>query len=231
MLAGTSGYSYKEWVGPFYPEKTAAAAMLRYYSRRFPTVEINNTFYRMPAETLLAQWAGDVPDTFRFTLKAPRRLTHIRRLKDVGADVAELIRRASALKEKLGVLLFQLPPTLRKDLPRLRDFLAGLPEAPRIALEFRHDSWHDDEVYAALRERGAALCVAEDDGGAWPFVVTSPDVYLRLRKTQYGDDELRAWVERLREQPLERVWVYFKHEDEALAPRFAARFTALWGGR
>jgi uncharacterized protein YecE (DUF72 family) len=231
MLAGTSGYSYKEWVGPFYPDKTPAASMLRFYAQRFPTVEINNTFYKMPAEGLLEAWAAEVPAAFRFTLKAPRRLTHIRRLKDVTADVTEFVRRASILKDRLGVLLFQLPPTLRKDLPRLRDFLAGLPDTPRVALEFRHDSWHDDEVYTAMRERSAALCVAEDDDGAWPFVVTAPDVYLRLRKTHYGEDDLRAWADRLRAQPLERVWVYFKHEDEALAPQFAARFTAIWDGR
>jgi uncharacterized protein YecE (DUF72 family) len=229
MLAGTSGYSYKEWVGAFYPDKTPAASMLRYYSGRFPTVEINNTFYRMPAEGLLEAWAAEVPGHFRFTLKAPRRLTHIRRLKEVTADVGEFVRRASVLGEKLGMLLFQLPPTLRKDLPRLRDFLAGLPEGTRIAVEFRHDSWNDDEVYAALRERSAALCIAEDDDGAWPLVCTAPDVYLRLRKTQYSEGEMKAWVERLRAEPIERVWVYFKHEDEAFAPRFAAQFTELWG--
>jgi uncharacterized protein YecE (DUF72 family) len=228
MLAGTSGYSYKEWVGAFYPEKTPAAAMLRYYAGRFPTVEINNTFYRMPAEGLLEAWAAEVPETFRFTLKAPRRLTHIKRLKEVTADVAEFVRRASILKERLGMLLFQLPPTLRKDLPRLREFLAGLPPAVRIAMEFRHDSWHDDEVYDALRERSAAVCIAEDDEGAWPFVCTSQDAYLRLRRTQYGEEDLRAWADRLKAQPLERAWVYFKHEDEALAPQFAVRFTEVW---
>ena len=230
MLAGTSGYSYKEWVGPFYPEKMPASSMLQFYARRFPTVEINNTFYRMPAEALLEQWAGAVPGNFRFTLKAPRRLTHIKRLRDVGADAAEFIRRASVLQDRLGMLLFQLPPTLRKDLPRLRDFLAGLPPAPRIAVEFRHDSWHDEDVYAALRERHAAVCVAEDDDGAWPFVCTSADAYLRLRRTQVDESDLRAWVDRLRAAPLERVWVYFKHEDEALAPKFAAQFTDLWRG-
>jgi uncharacterized protein YecE (DUF72 family) len=228
MLAGTSGYSYKEWVGAFYPDKLPASSMLHYYSGRFPTVEINNTFYRMPAEGLLQAWAAEVPEEFRFTLKAPRRLTHIKRLKEVTADVAEFVRRASVLKERLGMLLFQLPPTLRKDLPRLRDFLAGLPPGVRVAVEFRHDSWHDDEVYTALRERTASLCIAEDDEGAWPFVCTSPDAYLRLRRTQYGEDDLRAWAERLRAQPLERAWVYFKHEDEALAPRFAALLTDVW---
>jgi uncharacterized protein YecE (DUF72 family) len=229
MLAGTSGYSYKEWVGAFYPDKTQAASMLRTYASHFPTVEINNTFYRMPAEELLKGWAAEVPDTFRFTLKAPRRLTHIRRLKDVNADVAEFVRRASVLGDRLGMLLFQLPPNLRKDLPRLRDFLAGVPEGSRIALEFRHDSWNDEEVYAALRGASAAVCVAEDDDGAWPFVCTAPDVYLRLRRTQYTGSELQTWIDRLRAGPAERVWAYFKHEDEAFAPKFAAQFTELWG--
>jgi uncharacterized protein YecE (DUF72 family) len=125
------------------------------------------------------------------------------------------------------MILFQCPPTLRKDLPRLRDFLDALPDRLRVALEFRHDSWHDDEVYAALRARGAALCVAEDDSGSTPFVCTSGDAYLRLRRSRYDDGDLRAWIDRLSAQPLERAWVYFKHEDEAVAPLFAGRFAEL----
>src|SRR5437867_10163682 len=163
MLTGTSGYSYKEWVGHFYPEKTPASAMLRYYAERFPTVEINNTFYRMPAQALLERWAAEVPDDFVFTLKASRHITHHKRLKNVESNVAEFIRRASFLGDKLGMLLFQLPPTLRKDLPRLRDFLGAVPPGQRFAVEFRHASWQDDEVYEALRAHGAALCVMEDD--------------------------------------------------------------------
>ena len=227
MLTGTSGYSYKEWVGPFYPEKLPASAMLRHYAERLPTVEINNTFYRMPAESLLAEWAQQVPEGFLFTLKVPRRLTHIKRLKGVEADVAELVRRAAALGDKLGMLLFQLPPTLRKDLPRLRDFLAGLPAGPRVALEFRHASWHDDEVHEALRAHGATLCLAETDEGAPPFVSTSSDTYLRLRRARYDEHDLRAWIDCLAAQPLARAWVYFKH-DEPLAPSFALRLDALW---
>src|SRR5262245_40466258 len=192
MLAGTSGYSYKEWVGSFYPEKLPASEMLRHYAQHLPTVEINNTFYRMPAEALLARWAQEVPEGFTFTLKAPRRITHIKRIKGVEADVAEFSRRANALGERLGTFLFQLPPTLRKDLPRLRDFLAGLPAGRRVALEFRHQSWQDDEVYEALRARGAALCCAETDEGASPLVRTSDDAYLRLRRTQYSESDLRA---------------------------------------
>src|SRR5262249_35191883 len=151
MLAGTSGYSFKHWLGHFYPQKLPASEMLRYYAERLPTVEINNTFYRMPDESILGRWAQEVPEGFAFTLKAPRRLTHIKRLKGVEADVAELSRRAAALGDKLGMFLFQLPPTLRKDLPRLRDFLDGLPPGRRVAVEFRHASWRDDEVYETLR--------------------------------------------------------------------------------
>jgi len=229
MLTGTSGFSYKEWVGPFYPEKTPASAMLRYYAERFPTVEINNTFYRMPDTALLERWAQEVPAGFAFTLKAPQRITHIKRLKDTASDVAEFTRRAAVLGDRLGMLLFQLPPSLRKDLPRLRDFLAALPPGRRVAVEFRHASWHDDEVYETLRARGAALCVMEDDDEETsPFVVTSQDAYLRLRRTQYTEDDLRAWADRIAAQPLERAWVYFKHEDEALAPRFARQLEEMW---
>ncbi len=229
MLTGTSGFSYKEWVGPFYPEKTPASAMLRYYAERFPTVEINNTFYRMPDTALLERWAQEVPAGFAFTLKAPQRITHIKRLKDSASDVIEFTRRAAVLGDRLGMLLFQLPPSLRKDLPRLHDFLAALPPERRVAVEFRHASWHDDEVYETLRARGAALCVMEDDDEeASPFVVTSEDAYLRLRRTQYTEDDLRAWADRIAAQPLERAWVYFKHEDEASAPRFARQLEELW---
>jgi len=232
MLTGTSGFSYKEWVGPFYPEKTPASAMLRYYAERFPTVEINNTFYRMPDTALLERWAQEVPAGFAFTLKAPQRITHIKRLKDTASDVAEFTRRAAVLGDRLGMLLFQLPPSLRKDLPRLRDFLAALPPGRRVAVEFRHASWHDDEVYETLRARGAALCVMEDDDEETsPFVVTSQDAYLRLRRTQYTEGDLCAWADRIAAQPLARAWVYFKHEDEALAPRFALRLDELWRGR
>ena len=231
ILAGTSGYSYKEWCGPFYPDKLPADEMLRFYAGRLPTVEVNNTFYRMPAEALVAAWAADVPDGFLFTLKAPRSITHIKRLHDVGSRVEAFLKRASGLKDKLGAVLFQLPPFFRKDLPRLRDFLALLPRELDVALEFRHDSWRDDEVYAALRDAGAMLCVAdgmdEDDAPA-TLIATADRAYLRLRRSDYDDDALKLWIERLAALQLERAYVYFKHETGGMAARLAARLEALW---
>ena len=231
ILTGTSGYSYKEWLGHFYPEKLPASAMLRYYAERFATVEINNTFYRMPAESMLAHWSEEVPDHFVFTLKAPRRITHEKHLREAEPDATEFLRRAATLGDKLGVLLFQLPPYLRKDLHRLRDFLAILPSDKRVAFEFRHASWQDDEVYEALHARGAMLCVTDTDEGDTPFVATSDSGYIRLRRTGYDDDDLRAWVERIAAQRLARTYVYFMHEDEALGTRFARRLNELWRAR
>jgi uncharacterized protein YecE (DUF72 family) len=231
MLAGTSGYSYKEWLGSFYPEKLPAAEMLRYYAGHFATVEINNTFYRMPAEAMLARWAEEVPANFAFTLKAPRRITHEKRLREAGAEVTEFLRRAAALGEKLGVVLFQLPPNLKKDLPRLRDFLDVVPSGPRVAFEFRNASWQDDEVYEALRARAVMLCVTDTDEGDTPFVATSDWGYIRLRRTHYDEADLRAWAGRIAAQKLARTYVYFMHEDEALGTRFARLLNDLWSAR
>jgi uncharacterized protein YecE (DUF72 family) len=231
MLAGTSGYSYKEWLGRFYPEKLPANAMLRYYAERFATVEINNTFYRMPAESMLARWTEEVPEDFAFTLKAPRRITHEKRLREAESDVSEFLRRAAVLGNKLGVVLFQLPPYFKKDLPRLRDFLGVLPPRPRAAFEFRNETWQDDEVYEALRESAAMLCVTDTDTGDAPFVATSDFGYLRLRRTHYDEDDLRAWVERIAERKLDRTYVYFMHEDEALGTRFAQTMNGIWRRR
>jgi len=228
LSVGTSGFSYKEWLGKFYPEKLPADQMLRYYAGHFDTVEINNTFYRMPAESMLERWAAEVPPDFEFTLKAPRRITHEKRLREAQEDVAEFCRRASALGGRLAVLLFQLPPFIKKDLPRLRDFLVALPAATRAAFEFRNDSWQDDAVYAALRERGAMLCVTDTDEGDTPFVATAGRGYLRLRRTHYEEAELAAWAARITAQPLEHAYVYFMHEDEALGTRFALMLKQLW---
>src|SRR5262245_11577513 len=203
--------------------------MLRYYAERFATVEINNTFYRMPTEAMLAHWSEEVPGSFAFTLKAPRRITHDKRLRDAETEVAEFVRRAGALGTKLGVLLFQLPPFLKKDLPRLQNFLEALPSSQRVAFEFRNETWQDDEVYEALRARAAMLCVTDTDEGDTPFVATSDSGYIRLRRTHYDDSDLSAWVERIAAQRLARAYVYFMHEDQALGTRFAQRLNELWG--
>jgi uncharacterized protein YecE (DUF72 family) len=231
VLAGTSGYSFKEWRGHFYPENMPANEMLSYYAGRLATVEINNTFYRMPSETMLARWATEVPADFAFTLKAPRRITHEKRLVEAGPDATEFLRRAATLEDKLGVLLFQLPPYLKKDLARLTDFLEQLPAGPRVAVEFRHDSWQSDDIYEALRTYGAMLCVTDTDEGDTPFVSTSDCGYLRLRRTHYDDADLRAWLDRIAAQPLARIYVYFMHEDDSLGTRFAQRLMELWRGR
>jgi uncharacterized protein YecE (DUF72 family) len=231
VLAGTSGYSYREWKGVFYPEKLPAGEMLRFYAGQFPTVEINNTFYRMPAEAMLAGWAAQVPDGFAFTLKAPRRITHDKRLRDAESDVAAFLARSAVLGPKLGPLLFQLPPFFKKDLPRLQDFLGQLPREQAVAFEFRNASWQDEEVYAALRAHGAMLCIADTDTGAAPVVATAACGYLRLRRVQYDDRDLAAWAERIAAQPWTRAYVYFKHEDDALGTRFARRFIELWQAR
>ncbi|HZT62716.1 MAG TPA: DUF72 domain-containing protein [Burkholderiales bacterium] len=232
LLAGTSGFSYKEWLGKFYPEKYPADQMLRYYASHFATVEINNTFYRMPAEAMLANWGEQVPDGFLFTLKAPRRITHELRLKECEAHVAEFLKRAQKLGAKLGPLLFQLPPFLKKDLPRLRGFLALLPAGQPAAFEFRNDSWQDDEVYEALRAKGAMLCYTDtDEGDSPPVVATAASGYLRLRRTHYEDTELGAWAERIAALALERVYVYFMHEDDALGAVFARKLLESWKGR
>jgi len=231
LRAGTSGYSYKEWLGPFYPEHLPASEMLHYYAERFATVEINNTFYRMPAESVLGQWAEQVPDRFSFSLKAPRRITHEKRLREAGQQVTEFLRRAATLGNRLGAVLFQLPPYLRKDLPRLRDFLDQLPSAQRVAFEFRHASWQDEGVYDVLRSHGAMLCVTDSDEGDTPFVATADRGYVRLRRTHYEDSELSDWATRIAAKALLETYVYFMHEDEALGTRFARRLNELWAGR
>ncbi len=231
LLTGTSGYSYKEWLGHFYPEKLAASEMLRYYAQHFSTVEINNTFYRMPAPSMLAQWAEQVPDHFTFTLKAPQRITHKERLRESESSVGAFLERAEVLGNKLGALLFQLPPFLKKDLPRLQAFLDLIPAGTRVAFEFRNDSWQDDEVYAVLRSRGVMLCVTDTDEGDTPFVVTSDWGYVRLRRTHYDDNDLQGWAARIAEKAVDRTYVYFMHEDEALGTGFARRLNELWAQR
>jgi uncharacterized protein YecE (DUF72 family) len=218
---GTSGFSYKEWKGSFYPEDLPASGMLRYYAGKFSTVEINNTFYRMPTASVLASWAEQVPDGFTFALKASQRITHRSRLKDSADSVEFFFRVAATLGDRLGPVLFQLPPNFKRDLPRLRDFLPLLPAGSRAAFEFRHESWFEEEVYTALREARAALCVAEDEKLATPLVPTTGWGYLRLRRQDYGPDSLKIWRDRILAQPWSETFIFFKHEDEARGPIFA----------
>jgi uncharacterized protein YecE (DUF72 family) len=223
VRVGTSGFAYKQWKGCFYPEKLKDADMLGFYAGRFPTVEINNTFYRMPAKPALTKWTEGTPDGFSFVLKAPKRITHEKRLGDVADSVGYLFDAASVMGAKLGPVLFQLPPFMKKDLPRLTAFLALLPPDQRAALEFRNPSWFADDVYDVLRAANAALCFADTDEGKTPVVATADWGYLRLRRTEYDDDALAAWSETIHAQPWGEAYVFFKHEDEGKGPAFAAR--------
>ena len=228
LYVGTSGYAYKEWKGRFYPEALPAKRMLHYYGEHFRSVEINNTFYRMPTVARLQAWADEVPADFRFVLKAPQRITHQHRLVDADEDVGYLLDVAGMLGPRLGALLFQLPPNLKKDVARLDAFLALLPTSPRAAFEFRHASWFDDEVFALLRAQGAALCIVEAEGGLdVPVVATADWGYLRLRRPDYGEAELRAWAAQLRQQGWQDAFVFFKHEEAGRGPQLAQRFLEL----
>lgn len=230
LFVGTSGYSYQEWKGAFYPTELPDRQMLAYYAGRFDAVEINNTFYRMPKASVLEGWADQVPGDFRFVLKAPQRITHVQQLRNASDSIGYLLQVAGVLKERLGALLFQLPPWLRKDVPRLRDFLALLPTQQRFAVEFRHESWFVDEVFELLHDHQAALCIAESDGELQvPVVGTADWGYLRLRRADYDDAALDVWAKRLQEQAWQDVFVFFKHEEEAKGPLLARRFLELAG--
>jgi len=230
LYVGTSGYSDKEWKGTFYPEDLPDKQMLHFYGERFRSVEINNTFYRMPKKSVLEAWAVEVPSDFKFVLKVPQKITHIQRLKDADDNVNYLLEVAGALKERLGPLLFQLPPYLKKDIPRLQDFLKLLPKGCRSAFEFRHQSWFDDELFALLRDHQAVLCIAEaEEGVEVPCKSTADWGYLRLRRPDYGDAELKEWVDRVKQQGWRDAFIFFKHEDEGVGPKMAKRFLELAG--
>jgi len=232
ILAGTSGYSYKEWLGSFYPEKLAQAKMLSYYATQLPVVEINNTFYQQPKPALLESWKQQVPPAFRFVVKASRRITHIKRLGDVESETRYLLDTLQGLGDQLAAILFQLPPYMRIDVQRLDAFLKLLPAGTHAAFEFRHPSWDDDAVRASLAAHACALCAADTDEGDEPVLAqTASFIYLRLRRESYDDDALRRWLERLHAGGWERAYVFFKHEDGAVGPRMAARFLDLAQGQ
>jgi len=241
-FVGTSGYSYPEWKGDFYPEKLKNADMLAHYATKLPSVEINNTFYRMPKSAVLEGWRSQVGEDFRFAVKATRRLTHFKKLKEPEELLHFLFRGLAHLGPTLGPVLFQLPPTLKADAPLLDDFLAQLPRtlpegsepsasgvAVLPALEFRHASWFDDEIYGILEKHGAALVSGDLDDTKKdpPLVRTAPFAYLRLRKTdEYTEEQLENWTRRLEQVGVERAFAYFKHEEQG--PQFADRFASMF---
>lgn len=232
LWVGTSGYSYKPWLGHFYPEKLPAKEMLSFYASKLNTVEINNTFYRMPKESVVRSWADQVGADFRFVLKAPQRITHMKRLKDAESEVEYFFRVAAALKEKTGVYLFQLPPNLKVDVERLKKFVALLPADGNVAFEFRHTSWFNEDVFACLRARDYALCVSDtDEEELGNLVPTANWGYLRLRRSSYGPADLARWKERIFAQAWKQTYLFFKHEDEGIGPKLATEFLELASGQ
>lgn len=228
LHVGTSGYSYKEWKGNFYPEDLPAKEMLSYYSRRLPAVEINNTFYRLPQPAMIENWKEQVPAGFRFSIKATQRITHIKRLNNVAEETKYLIETAALLQERLGVILFQLPPNSKKDAERLRNFLNLLPPETRAAFEFRHESWFDDEILDLLRGKNCALVVSDTDEKPLSEIIsTATWGYLRLRRTMYAENDLNDWLKRVENQKWKDAFVFFKHEDEGTGPKLAAQFIVL----
>ncbi|MEN8144744.1 MAG: DUF72 domain-containing protein [Gemmatimonadota bacterium] len=227
ILTGTSGYSYKEWKGPFYPEDLPASKFLEYYATRLPAVEINNTFYRMPRPEVLGKWADQTGTDFRFVLKASRRITHFKRLKEVEEQTMYLLQTASELGERLGAVFFQLPPNFKQDIERLNTFLDFLPDPSRVAFEFRHESWFDEATYDCLRTHGTALCVADTEEKDGELVKTGSWGYMRLRKPGYSEAALEDWAARIADQGWEHAYVFFKHEDAGAGPKLAERFLQM----
>ena len=216
LLAGTSGYAFKEWKGAFYPKELKDDGMLGYYASKFPAVEINNTFYRLPRTQVLLDWAAQVPETFTFALKASQRITHHARLKEESADLVDyLLKNTAALGSRLGPILFQLPPNLKKDANRFRGFLGLLPSDRRYVFEFRHESWFDDEIFDAMRERDIAMCIMEQDEFKCPVVSTASWGYLRLHKLDYDDAALAEWARYVTGQAWKQAYVFFKHDEGA----------------
>jgi uncharacterized protein YecE (DUF72 family) len=228
LYVGTSGYSYKEWKGSFYPEKLAAKDMLSYYAERLKAVELNNTFYRLPQRSMVESWKEQVPDDFLFSVKASQRITHFKRLKEAGEATTYMLDTISALGDRLGVVLFQLPPNMKKDLERLGSFLELLPKGLKATFEFRHPTWFDDEVLGLLKQHDRALCVSDtDDLPVNQIDKTAGWGYLRLRRVNYSPTDLTEWIKRIKAQKWETTFVFFKHEDEGTGPKLAAEFLKL----
>ena len=230
LFVGTSGYSYKEWKGNFYPEKLPAKEMLSYYASRLPAVEINNTFYRLPQKSVLENWKEQVPAGFRFSVKASQRITHFKRLQEVEEETRYLIDTTTALENRLGPIPFQLPPNMKKDLSRLESFLAFLPELTKATFEFRHPTWFDDDVLELLSRKNHALCISDTDDLPVSHIDKTADWgYLRLRRVNYSEANLAEWFQRVSDQNWNEAFVFFKHEDEGTGPRLAGQFLKLAG--
>jgi len=228
LHVGTSGYSYKEWKGNFYPEDLPAKEMLSYYSGRLPAVEINNTFYRLPQPSMIENWKAQVPESFRFSIKASQRITHIKRINNAVDETKYLFETAALLEERLGVVLFQLPPNMKKDGSRLKAFLELLPSDRRTAFEFRHESWFDEETFSLLRDRNCALVTSDtDEKPLTEIISTAAWGYLRLRRVLYDENDLVEWMKRVTNQKWKDAFVFFKHEDEGTGPKLAAQFLGL----
>lgn len=230
LYVGTSGYSYKEWKGSFYPEKLPAKEMLNYYATRLPAVEINNTFYRLPQKSVLEGWKEQVPEGFKFSVKASQRITHFKRLKETEVETGFLLDTITTLGDRLGPILFQLPPNMKKDLSRLESFVACLPDETKATFEFRHPTWFDEDVLEVLSRRNHALCISDtDDLPVFHIDKTADWGYLRLRRVNYSEEILADWIKRVEDQNWNDVFVFFKHEDEGTGPRLAGQFLKLAG--
>ena len=227
---GTSGFSYKEWKGSFYPKDLKDKEMLAYYAERFSTVEINNTFYRMPKASVLEDWREQVPENFRFVIKTSRRITHMKRLNEVDDDADYLFSTLDSLEEQLGPVLVQLPGNFKPDLDRLKAFLDLVPPHVRVAFEFRHTGWHVDEVFECLKSKNASLVIADVDDAPAPELTQTADwVYLRLRREKYTKSALKKWIEQLSDSGLNQAYVFFKHEDAGTGPKLAQQFLDIAG--
>lgn len=223
IWVGTSGFQYKEWKGTFYPETLPLAKMLPYYAERFPTTEINYSFRRIPSEKTLANWSANTPQKFHFGLKAPQEITHFRQLRDCTDVLNRFCDALKTLGEKLGPVLFQLPPFLKNDQALLKDFLATIPAGFHSAFEFRHESWFNDETFAALKSKNAALCIADTEELTTPIIVTADFGYFRLRNPAYTKADIKRWAKAIDQQkPKSKdIYTYFKHEDSGVGPKFA----------
>ena len=228
LYVGTSGYSYKEWKGGFYPQNISAGEMLSYYASRLPAVELNNTYYRLPQPSTVENWRAQVPENFRFSVKAPQSITLYRRLKDVRPQTKQLLDTVSVLEDRLGALFFRLPEDMKKDLKRLEGFLKTLPADTPAAFDFRHPTWFDDETFDLLRAHNRVSVVSDTDESPASHIDKTADWgYVRLRRVQYSKTDLAGWVKRIRAQEWKTAFVFFKHDDEGTGPKLAARFIAL----